>query len=696
MAGQEENHQNDEAPSNDPNGRATKRIKYHHFTQHQLHELESFFEECPRPDDRQRRALAQYLELDPLRIKFWFQNKLTRVKAQFERYQVHILSAENEELKEALNKAICPKCEGPSPSQQLRIENNRLREEIQRLSGMTTNNVGNVANYSNTNMSPMNHMPSQVVEVGDYGAQSSMERESSYGVGRDLPTSSSLAIDPNKTMIMELTVAATDELTRLALAGNSLWLPSNHPYGTEILNEDEYFRNFSGLGPKHLGLKYEGSRDSMVISMNQINLIEILMDVKQWSKVFCGIVSRAKLLEVISPGVAGNYNGALLVMSAEFQIPSPIVPTREAYFARYCKKYPDGPWVVVDVSLDNQQHAVATCRRRPSGCLLQELPNGCTKITWIEHAEVDDEIGQNIYKDVLNSGFAFGAARWVASLERECQRLSSAMTTTIPITTDHGVMTYPEGRRGILKLTERMIRSFCTSAGSSTADIWTPLSPISSNVRVMSKIGVDNLGRPIGIIFSAATSFWLPVPPLKVFNFLRDPGLRCQWDVLCKESLVQEKAHIPNGRDPGNCISLIQVNSPNSNMFILQESFTDLACAYIVYAAADVSQMNELLGGGDPDDCCVGLLPSGFAILPDGPSSSSSSPLGGGSMLSSVGSEGSLITLSYQLTVDNIGSPTKVNPNSVDKVTGFVEFSMEKIKNAIMTDINTHFFGFGS
>lgn len=34
----------------------------------------------------------------------------------------------------------------------------------------------------------------------------------------------------------------------------------------------------------------------------------------QWSTVFSGIVSRAMTMEVLSTGVAGNYNGALQVV----------------------------------------------------------------------------------------------------------------------------------------------------------------------------------------------------------------------------------------------------------------------------------------------------------------------------------------------------------------------------------------------
>jgi hypothetical protein len=71
----------------------------------------------------------------------------------------------------------------------------------------------------------------------------------------------------------------------------------------------------------------------------------------------------------------------ILQMSVEFQVPSPLVPTRESYFVRYCKQNADGSWVVVDVSLDSlRPSSVLKCRRRPSGCLIQEMPNGYSKV----------------------------------------------------------------------------------------------------------------------------------------------------------------------------------------------------------------------------------------------------------------------------------------------------------------------------
>uniref|UniRef100_A0A251UAA5 START domain-containing protein n=1 Tax=Helianthus annuus TaxID=4232 RepID=A0A251UAA5_HELAN len=41
----------------------------------------------------------------------------------------------------------------------------------------------------------------------------------------------------------------------------------------------------------------------------------------------------------------------------------------------YCKQHTDGLWAVVDVSLDNlHPSTTARSRRRPLGCLIEELP----------------------------------------------------------------------------------------------------------------------------------------------------------------------------------------------------------------------------------------------------------------------------------------------------------------------------------
>ncbi|KAL7130238.1 hypothetical protein ABFS83_13G121200 [Erythranthe nasuta] len=682
-----------EAPSGDeqdPNQRPNKKKRYHRHTQHQIQEMESFFNECPHPDDKQRKELGRRLALEPLQVKFWFQNKRTQMKAQHERHENTQLRNENDKLraeniryKEALSNAACPNCGGPAAigemsfdEQHLRIENVRLREEIDRISGIAAKYVGKpMLTYPN--------VPTRSLDlgVGNYGPQTGLSSEV-FGAA-DLLRSVTGPTDADKPMIIELAVAAMEELIRMAQSGEPLWIPSSDINCGELLCEEEYSRIFPrGIGPKPLGLKSEASRETAVVIMNHVNLVEILMDVNQWTNVFASIVSRAVTLEVLSTGVAGNYNGALQVMTAEFQVPSPLVPTRENYYIRYCKQHSDGTWAVVDVSLDNlRPSSISRCRRRPSGCLIQELPNGYSKVTWIEHVEIDDRAVHSIYKPLVNSGLAFGAKRWVATLDRQCERLASLMANNISAG-DVGVISSPEGRKSMLKLAERMVMSFCTGVGASTAHTWTTLSGSGADdVRVMTRKSMDDPGRPPGIVLSAATSFWLPVPPKRVFDFLRDENSRSEWDILSNGGLVQEMAHIANGRDPGNSVSLLRVNSANSsqsNMLILQESSTDSTGSYVIYAPVDIVAMNVVLSGGDPD--YVALLPSGFAILPDGPTD----PTVG--INPEVGSGGSLLTVAFQILVDSV--PTaKLSLGSVATVNSLIKCTVERIKGAVLCDV---------
>ncbi|KAM6549059.1 hypothetical protein CsatB_020735 [Cannabis sativa] len=684
------------ASGDDHDQQRPKKKRYHRHTQHQIQEMEAFFKECPHPDDKQRKELSRELGLEPLQVKFWFQNKRTQMKTQHERHENTQLRTENDKLRadnmryrEALSNASCPNCGGPTAigemsfdEHHLRLENARLREEIDRISAIAAKYVGKpVVSYPILS-SPATPRPLEL-GVGNFGSQATMGGEMYGGGGStgDLLRTMSAPNEADKPMIIELAVAAMEELIRMAQMGEPLWMTSLDG-ASAVLNEDEYVRTFPrGIGPKPAGFKCEASRETAVVIMNHINLVEILMDVNQWSTVFSGIVSRAMALEVLSTGVAGNFNGALQVMTAEFQVPSPLVPTRESYYVRYCKQHADGTWAVVDVSLDNLRPSPAVrCRRRPSGCLIQEMPNGYSKVTWVEHVEVDDRGVHNLYKQLVNSGHGFGAKRWVATLDRQCERLASAMATNIP-TGDVGVITNQEGRKSMLKLAERMVISFCAGVSASTTHTWTTLSGTGADdVRVMTRKSVDDPGRPPGIVLSAATSFWLPVPPKRVFDFLRDEHSRSEWDILSNGGVVQEMAHIANGRETGNCVSLLRVNSANSsqsNMLILQESCTDQTASFVIYAPVDIVAMNVVLNGGDPD--YVALLPSGFAILPDG------SGGGGDGIVEPCSSGGSLLTVAFQILVDSV--PTaKLSLGSVATVNNLIACTVERIKASLSCD----------
>lgn len=125
-------------------------------------------------------------------------------------------------------------------------------------------------------------------------------------------------------------------------------------------------------------------------------------------------------------------------------------------------------------------------------------------------------------------------------------------------------------------------------------------------------------------------------------------------------------------------------NSNQSNMLILQESCTDATGSYVIYAPVDVIAMNVVLNGGDPD--YVALLPSGFAILPDGPSGGG----GGGAEAtaraeeagSASASGGSLLTVAFQILVDSV--PTaKLSLGSVATVNSLIACTVDRIKASV-------------
>lgn len=78
------------------------------------------------------------------------------------------------------------------------------------------------------------------------------------------------------------------------------------------------------------------------------------------------------------------------------------------------------------------------------------------------------------------------------------------------------------------------MKGYCTGVGASST--WSTLVG-SNDIRVMTRNGVDEPGRDPSLVLSAATSLWLPVPPKRVFDFLRDANSRSQ---VCMYLCIQE------------------------------------------------------------------------------------------------------------------------------------------------------------
>lgn len=71
-------------------------------------------------------------------------------------------------------------------------------------------------------------------------------------------------------------------------------------------------------------------------------------------------------------------------MFEELQVLSPVLPAREFFVLRHCQQIEDGLWAIADVSYDIARHdqfaSQSQSRRLPSGFLVQDLPDGYSKV----------------------------------------------------------------------------------------------------------------------------------------------------------------------------------------------------------------------------------------------------------------------------------------------------------------------------
>ncbi|KAJ9678138.1 hypothetical protein PVL29_022892 [Vitis rotundifolia] len=630
----------------DPDGSDSRRKKrYHRHTAHQIQRLEGMFKECPHPDEKQRLQLSRELSLAPRQIKFWFQNRRTQMK-------------------------------------------------LDRVSSIAAKYIGRPISQ----LPPVQpvHISSLDLSMGSFGGQG---MGSGPSLDLDLLPGSSSAMpimpfqgtgisDMDKSLMADVAANALDELLRLLQTNEPLWMKSTTD-GRDVLNLESYERIFPRANShlKNPNVRIEASRDSGVVIMNSLALVDIFMDSNKWMELFPTIVSMARTLEVLSSGMMGGHSGSLQLMYGELQVLSPLVPTREFYFLRYCQQIEQGSWAIVDVSYDfprdNQFAPQNPSHRLPSGCLIQDMPNGYSKVTWVEHVEIEDKTPTHrLYRDLIHRGLAFGAERWLATLQRMCERFACLMVKGTSTRDLGGVIPSPDGKRSMMKLAQRMVNNFCASISTSNGHRWTTLSGLNEvGVRVTIHKNTDP-GQPNGVVLSAATTIWLPVSPQNVFNFFRDERTRPQWDVLSNGNAVQEVAHIANGPHPGNCISVLRAfNTSQNNMLILQESCIDSSGSLVIYCPVDLPAINIAMSGEDPS--YIPLLPSGFTISPDGRQDQGDGASSSSSTTASMGrSGGSLITVVFQILVSSLPS-AKLNLESVTTVNNLIGNTVQQIKAAL-------------
>ncbi|XP_057542405.1 homeobox-leucine zipper protein GLABRA 2 isoform X2 [Amaranthus tricolor] len=490
-----------------------------------------------------------------------------------------------------------------------------------------------------------------------------------------------------RTKIMEVIDKALEELKKMATLGEPMWIRSVET-GREILNYDEYSKEFpvetSNVSGK-LKRSIEASRESRVVFMDLPRLVQCFMDVNQWKEMFPCLISKAAVVDVICNGEGPNKDGAVQLMYAELQMLTPMVPTREVYFVRYCKQLSNEQWAIVDVSVDSLEDSIDAslikCRIRPSGCIIEDKSNGHCRVTWVEHMECQKSTVHSLYRTIVNSGLAFGAKHWMSTLQLQCERLVFFMATNVPTKDSSGVGTLA-GRKSILKLAHRMTLSFCRALGASTCKMWTKIATkTGEDVRVGTRKNLNDPSEPIGVILCAVSSVWLPVSPNVLFDFLRDDAHRHEWDVMANGSQVQSIASLAKGQDRGNTVSIQTMKSKDNMTWVLQDSSINTYESMVVYAPVEISDMQSVMTGCDSSN--VPVLPSGFSILPDG---MESRPLVLSSRKEEKSSEGgSLLTIALQV-VSNSSSAAKLTVESVEPFSSVISCILGNIKTSLQCE----------
>ncbi|CAO2821144.1 unnamed protein product [Amaranthus hypochondriacus] len=703
-----------EGPSQNKNNKNKdkRRKRYHRHTPQQIQELENFFKNCAHPDEKQRLDIGRRLGLESRQVKFWFQNRRTQLKSQMERHENVVLKQEydrlrheNIALKDAIRNPMCQNCGGPNilgeismEQNHLRVENVRLKDELSRVCTLAEKFLGKpITNYVGP-ISILAPNSSLELSMGRGGLNGLMGPPSPLpmGIGPNLENgvsntstlttcmNGSVISEYEKTMFMQAAMAAMDELLALAQTDSPLWFKGLDD-GKEMLNHEEYLKKFSGfMGMKQCGFITDASKETGSVFITGLELVDTMMDPGRWQDMFPCVISKAAAVELICSGTCGTHDGELRMLNAEIIFPSPLVPFRQEKILRFCKQHSEGMWAVVDVSVDMIREpsfsgSSIKWRRLPSGCIIQDVANGYSLVTWIEHVEYDENCIHQLYRPLLRSGRAFGAQKWLATLQRERDCAAVFMSARIFPDDATGVVT-PEGRKSILKLMRRLSNNLCSGLCASSACRWEKLQVggLASDVCVMSRVGLNEPGEPAGVVLSASTSVWMPVSRQHLFDILRDEKLRGQWDILANNGPMEVIARLSKSHDGNNCVSLLcppAAPAKESNMLILQESWTDRTGSFLVYAPVDSTSIESVLRGGDSD--YLVLLPSGFAIadapmLSNVPSLANDNSNGGACAL----------TLGFQILVNNLLN-AKLTVESINTVNDLMSCTVQKIKDSL-------------
>uniref|UniRef100_A0A453LDC9 START domain-containing protein n=2 Tax=Aegilops tauschii subsp. strangulata TaxID=200361 RepID=A0A453LDC9_AEGTS len=236
-------------------------------------------------------------------------------------------------IREAMRSPTCGNCGGAAvlgevslEEQHLRIENSRLKDELDRVCALAGKFLGRPVSAISSPLSLPSSLCSGLdLAVGSnngfmgMGMQSIPDLMVGGSAAMRLPTGimggglddglggEGVAID--RGALLELGLAAMEELVKVTQVDDPLWQPSLD-IGLETLNFDEYRRAFARvLGPSPAGYVSEATREVGIAIINSVDLVNSLMNEARWSEMFPCVVARASTMEIISSGMGGTRSG---------------------------------------------------------------------------------------------------------------------------------------------------------------------------------------------------------------------------------------------------------------------------------------------------------------------------------------------------------------------------------------------------
>lgn len=94
------------------------------------------------------------------------------------------------------------------------------------------------------------------------------------------PSAGMPIMDQDKPLVLDLAMTAADQLTRMCHTSGPLWV-RNTGDGTEVLDLDEHGRMFPwpiDSKEQHMEFRTEATRDSALVIMNSITLVDAFLD----------------------------------------------------------------------------------------------------------------------------------------------------------------------------------------------------------------------------------------------------------------------------------------------------------------------------------------------------------------------------------------------------------------------------------